>query len=199
MAVSKSTDGGLTWLDPVGVDWNPDNEFQDKEYLTVDSTGSIYDGNVYLTWTCFCAGTPIYFSRSMDGGASFSTPYEISDPGYSSNQGSLPVVGSGGILYIAWFNYNTGGIRMAKSTNGGQSFGTPFPVASVNEIPSPLPGGAFRDNSFPTMAVDQTNGNVYVAWSDYRNGDADIYFTRSTNGGTAWSTPVRINDDTFRP
>jgi len=177
------------------VDWNSDTEFQDKEYLTVDSTGSAYDGNVYVTWTLFGDAYRIYFSRSTDGGTSFSVPIQISDSNYYFNQGSLPVVGPDGILYVAWFNYNTGGIRMAKSTNGGQSFGTPFPVASVNEIPSPLPGGAFRDNSFPTMAVDQTNGNVYVAWSDYRNGDADINFTRLTNGGTTWSTPVRINDD----
>ena len=94
VAVSKSTDGGLTWLDPVVVDWNSSSEFQDKEYLTVDATGRHYDGNVYLTWTHFDFSAPIYFSRSTDGGASFSVPYRISDTSYSSNQGSLPVVGT---------------------------------------------------------------------------------------------------------
>ncbi len=46
VAVSKSTDGGLTWLAPVVVAWNSASEFQDKDYLTVDTTGSIFDGNV---------------------------------------------------------------------------------------------------------------------------------------------------------
>jgi PKD repeat protein len=193
VAVSKSTDGGLTWLDPVVVDWNSPSEFMDKEYITVDATGSPYDGNVYLTWTHF-PNTSISFSRSIDGGATFSDPVSINGS-YSSNQGSLPVVGPDGTLYVAWYSYNIPGIAMNKSTNGGQSFGTPFSVSAVYAIPSPLPGGDFRDNSFPTAAVDPINGYVYVAWSDYRNGDADIYFTRSTNGGSTWSVPVRLNDD----
>ena len=61
VAVSKSTDGGLTWQDPVVVDWNSASEFQDKEYLTVDATGSAYDGNVYLTWTHFDYSLPSTF------------------------------------------------------------------------------------------------------------------------------------------
>lgn len=195
LAVSKSTDGGLTWLDPVVVAWNSLSVFHDKDYIAVDATGGTFDGNLYVTWTRFEYGAPIYFSRSTDGGASFSTPYQISDTNISFNQGSLPVVGPDGVVYVTWLNYDTSVIRMVKSTNGGASFGTPFPVASVDEIPSPLPGAGFRDDSFPTMAVDPNNGYVYVAWSDYRNGDADIYFTRSTDGGTSWSAPVRINDD----
>jgi PKD repeat protein len=197
VAVSKSNDGGLTWLAPVVVAWNSATEFQDKEYLAVDTTGSIFDGNVYITWTRFANDAPIYFSRSTDGGVTFSDPFQISDPSYDSNQGSLPVVGPDGVIYVAWLNFDTGSIRMVKSTNGGQSFGDPFPVADITQIPSPLPGGGFRDNSFPTMAVDPVNGNIFIAWSDFRNGDADIYFTRSTNGGSTWSEAVRINDDLF--
>jgi uncharacterized repeat protein (TIGR01451 family) len=195
VSVSKSTDGGLTWQLPVVVAWNSLTVFHDKDYIAVDATGSPYDGNVYVTWTRFEYSAPIYISRSTDGGSSFSTPYAISDSSLSNNQGSIPVVGPGGVLYVAWYNYDQYSIRINKSTNGGASFGTPNLVAYINPIPSPLPGGGFRDNSFPTMAVDQNTGYVYVAWSDSRNGDADIYFTRSTDGGTTWSTPLRLNDD----
>lgn len=46
----------------------------------------------------------------------------------------------------------------------------------------------------PAVAVDSA-GNVYVAWEDYRNGNADIYFSQLNAGTTTWSTPVRLNDD----
>jgi PKD repeat protein len=194
VAVSKSTDGGLTWQPPVVVSWNSNSIFNDKDYIAVDATGSLYDGNVYVTWTRFY-DTPIVFSRSTDGGASFSAPLVISDPG-SSNQGSIPVVGPNGVLYVAWYNYDQDSIRINKSTNGGASFGTPNLVAYIDSIPYNLPGAGFRDNSFPTMAVDQNNGYVYVAWSNYTiYNDADILFTRSTDGGTTWSAPLRVNDD----
>ena len=49
--------------------------------------------------------------------------------------------------------------------------------------------------SLPAFVVSPTNGNLYIAWADYRHGDSDIFFTSSTNGGTSWSTPVRLNDD----
>jgi len=195
VAVSKSTDGGITWLPPVVVAWNTLSIFHDKEYIAVDATGSAYDGNVYVSWTRFQNDSPIYFSRSSDGGASFTPPFAISDSSLSSNQGSIPVVGPDGVVYVAWYNYNQDSIRLNKSTNGGESFGTPSLVASIESIPSPLPGGGFRDNSFPTIAVDQNNGYIYIAWADFRNGDADIYFARSTDGGVTWSTPLRVNDD----
>jgi hypothetical protein len=46
----------------------------------------------------------------------------------------------------------------------------------------------------PAVAVDSA-GNVYVAWEDYRNGNADIYFSQLSAGTQAWSTPVRLNND----
>jgi hypothetical protein len=59
--------------------------------------------------------------------------------------------------------------------------------------------GGFRVSSYPSMAADTSGGpnrgNLYLVWSDARNGDADILFIRSTDGGQTWSQPVRINDD----
>ena len=52
-----------------------------------------------------------------------------------------------------------------------------------------------RANGFPQIGVDLRSGRLYVTWSDYRNGDLDIFCATSTDGGKKWSEPVRVNDD----
>lgn len=206
VGVSTSTDGGVTWSLPVELPvFGPPNGFLDKCFIGVDSTGGSNDGNVYVTFTNFPAvftgSLPIMFSRSTDGGLSFSPPIQVS-ANRTQNQGSEPVVGPNGEIYVAWFQF-TGpggsGIVVAKSTNGGLSFGTPVFAAAATPIGfnSGSMLGNFRVNSFPRVDVDQTNGNVYVAYASRPgNGDSgDAFFVRSTNGGATWSSPLRINDD----
>jgi len=45
----------------------------------------------------------------------------------------------------------------------------------------------------PRMAVDD-NGDLHVIWLDMRSGNNDIYYSRSTNGGTTWSPSVRVDN-----
>ncbi|MCP4634232.1 MAG: T9SS type A sorting domain-containing protein [candidate division Zixibacteria bacterium] len=199
--VSKSTDGGVNWGNPVAVIEHlgePDADFEDKEYITADITDSPYRNNVYISWTSFGTDYPIKFSRSTNGGQSFSSPIVISD--YNYNQGSVPAVGPNGEVYVVWFAYDSPEyIRFDKSTDGGLTFGTDVDISQATPLPSPLPPTSFRVNSFPSIAVDISDGPysgyIHVVWADYRNGDADIYYSRSTNGGTSWSAAARLNDD----
>jgi len=61
--------------------------------------------------------------------------------------------------------------------------------------------GIYRANGLPITMCDISNspykGYVYVVWSDQRNGatDTDIFMAKSTNGGTSWSAPIKVNDD----
>jgi hypothetical protein len=47
----------------------------------------------------------------------------------------------------------------------------------------------------PQVAVDERSGTVYIGWSDTRNGDVDVFVTRSTDQGATWAPPLRVNDD----
>jgi hypothetical protein len=141
------------------------------------------------------------FSRSLNGGATFSTPIPLSANG-TINQGSEPVVGPNGEVYVTWLQFSGPrgtGIVITKSTNGGASFGAPVFVAPAVPIGfnSGNMLGNFRVNSFPKIDVDQSNGNVYVVYgSNPGNGDSgDVFFVRSADGGATWSSALRVNDD----
>ncbi len=195
--VAKSINGGATYSDPVIVENTTDpNIFHDKPWNAVDGN------NVYVTWTRFDPiASPIVFKRSTNGGASFDPIVAVSDPPNNQDQGSQVAVGPGGVIYAAWEHF-FGTIQnpqyrilFDKSTNGGVSFGGDTQVTTITEIHSPLPNKGFRVNSFPYMAVDKNNGNIYITWNDNRSGNSDILFVRSINGGTTWSAPIKVNDD----
>ncbi|MFO0980640.1 MAG: sialidase family protein [Planctomycetota bacterium] len=207
VAISKSTDGGqhfgaTVYPPSAGVSAN---STQDKEFLAVDTTSGPFAGNLYLSWTSIDPGSTIFFSRSTDGGASFSTPIPISAAG-EVNQYSEPAVGPNGDVYVAWFQFShpyvsldPGAILVAKSIDGGVHFGTPVTVTAVPEIGF-LGGnliGNFRANSAPRVDVNPINGDVCIVFAANPPGldGADIYFTRSTDGGGHWSNPTRVNDD----
>ncbi len=202
ISVSKSTDGGLTWGSPTFVTATNNSQiFNDKDYIAVDThSASPFFGRVYVSWTRFNGNlSPIVVSSSTDGGATFG-PFVTASGAVNDAQGSVPAVGPNGELYVAFWS-QSGAIYVVKSTNGGASFAAPVKVANIVTLPSPLPGNSFRVNSFPSIAVGP-NGNVYVSWSEWVNGtNADVRFSRSTNGGVAWSAPVRVNsnpsDDQF--
>ena len=90
-------------------------------------------------------------------------------------------------VYAAWYDVRNrdSDIFFAKSTNGGMLFGS---SVRVNDD---------RGNSRqykPSLAVDSA-GNIYLLWRDDRRGHADIYFSKSTNGGKSFSKNRRVNDD----
>src|SRR5437867_2049160 len=192
--VSKSTDGGISFPQTAITVFGSTRIFNDKPYLAVDETTGTFSGRLYVSWTRFTSTTgDIMVSFSTDGGQTFSNPLKISTS--AVNQGSVPVVGPSGELYLVWNDLSNDRIASARSSNGGVSFSTPVVVSSYVPLPGTLPNSKFRVNSNPAAAVDDTSGSVYTAWADYRNGNADVFLSESTDGGVSWSPASRLNDD----
>jgi BNR repeat-like domain len=180
--------------------------FTDKPWMEVDlnsPAASPCSGNVYYADTNFHGqngSSPVTFSRSTDGGVTWSPPHVLSTGGQgaaSHNQGADIAVAPNGTVYVAFEAFSSQGvdtINFVKSTDCGQHWSQPV---VVNTIDSPqAPGVAFRTPTFAFLATDSTNSNVvYAAYQNLVAGDYDIYAQRSTNGGGTWSSPVQVNPD----
>jgi len=214
MVVSRSGDDGASWKAPVIVSSGSDNpvDFNDKDYVWADANPkSPFFGNVYASWTLFIGNgnfgksntfspEPIVFARSTDGGQTWSHIMRLSQSANNGavggRQGSLIRTGPDGTVYVFWegaINHHSEQL-VAISHDGGDTFGGPMPVAAVTDIPSPLGGSSFRDDSFPSADVNQQTGALYVVWANEEGTPptALIKFTESDDGGLTWSSPRTV-------
>lgn len=186
MILYKSTNNGQTFFFHSIAVPGSGGAGEDKEWIFCDPVNSnpTYN-NIFISWTSFGASPGIKFRKSTNGGLNWTSTVNIGDN--TSGQGSNLCSGTGGQIYVVW---QANGVRFDKSTNGGTSFGTDYQLSSIGTT-----------NGFPFICCDYSNnatrGNVYVVWDDQRGGNSDVWFQRSTNGGTNWlASPVRVNDVT---
>ncbi len=215
--VNYSTNEGTAWT-KVQVAAKPPgpNSLADKNHLWVDnSPSSAFEGNLYSAWTDFGGpnDTNVVISRSTDSGATWSAKVNISSAvaAGSHNQGVNIQTGSNGEVYAAWAIYDSfpadeKAIGFAKSTDGGVTWQPATRIISnIRGIRNTGVSQNQRVNSFPSMAVDisggPNNGNLYIVWANVgvpginTGTDVDVYMIKSTNGGTTWSAPIRVNQD----
>jgi Neuraminidase (sialidase) len=212
--VSTSTDGGATWGGQVPVIVDRKFEFfNDKNALAADDWGSSPNrGNVYLAWDRLIedplgqpfVGTytgPAMFSRSTDGGASFSTPQVVFATGTNKQTiGNVPVVFPNGDVAVLGTYFENGSLGknsqhlwMTLSKDGGQTFTTPQLVLDMQSLVVP---GLRTGDTVPMFAV-AADGTLYATWQDVRfsNGKRnDVLVASSRDEGQTWSMPLKAND-----
>jgi hypothetical protein len=184
----------------------------DKTALAVDPA----TGNVYAAWSDFhgSACNQILFSRSTDGGQTFSQPLKLSS-GICNNQGPSIAIGTGGHVYVAWegstggtfYQHAVTGAAFVSSNNYGASFSkarlatlyTPFTseefsgngARECGDPPFDCPTGfTFPrfDLASPYLAADNVNGTLVMAFQAAQSdGQGQIEYSFSTNGGADWS------------
>lgn len=192
MVAYKSTDGGRTWSAPNHIH---NVQGDDKQWIVGDvNPASPHYGNVYACWDSFGIGTSqLRFAKTSDHGATWvsiksggtNQPAGTAIPGISDSGSPEINVAKDGTIYIVWWN-GSSKIRFTKSTDGGDTFSAPQDVATgITPIPGHFPGAKFRLGSWPTACCG-AGSSVIVAWADYREGVARIYYRRSNNAGNTW-------------
>ena len=223
ITVSHSTNGGATWttkaVDAIQTLSSEVDQFSD---LAVGK-----DGTVYVSWLrcpptgptgdCGSTTSKMYFSKSTDGGNTWSKPVVVATvhlapdscgafygclPNTSERVSNIPAIdvdnstGSfAGHLYVVTYNY-TGTfmqVQVSTSTNGGTTWGAPVHVA---------PATVTHDQFFPWLTVSP-GGKVGVTWLDRRNDPSNISYEAfeaiSTNGGTSFGTNHQIASKPSNP
>lgn len=201
--VKRSLDGGKTWEPdhiPVAEQKSePGIPFEDKPYIVADNSKSKFAGNLYVGWTRWrIADSQIVLSRSTDDGKTWSQPIEIdAHPGLPRDdngaaEGFSGVVAPDGRLFAIWSQDDW--IMLTSSRDGGQTFSRAKPIIHTAPIMFAI-NAVDRANGFPEITIDPKSKRLYVTWSDYRNGDLDVFVASSDDGGKKWSEPVRANND----
>jgi hypothetical protein len=156
---------------------------------------------------------PAMFSKTIDGGKTWSPAQIIYDPGQNNqtidNESVAPAAGpaAGDLIDGFALILNKGAfgkprsaysIAVIRSTDGGATWSQPTTVSSLDvaEVSS-LTGQPYRTGDLlPQFTSDPSNGNLYVVWQDGHfssTGLAKVAFSESTDGGRTWSSPIEID------
>ncbi len=215
--VAVSTNSGVNW-NTYTIAPNP-GSLADKNHFMVDKhPTSPYLHRAYCVWTDFGGSLDgeVVLRYSTNFGQTWTSSINISGTltplGSAFAQGANVQTGPNGEVYVTYTIYDANwtdgedAVGFSKSTDGGVTW---THLRVYNQVNYGIRTGALtggkniRCNSFPSMAVDRSggpnNGTIYITWTQKgfapAGSDPDIVVIKSTNGGTTWTTPVRVNDD----
>jgi hypothetical protein len=184
------------------------------------SPTSAFQDQIYATWH---NGTPVFFNRRTTGtGAAWQTPAQLSGSETTgSGIGGDVKTNANGDVFVFWQDADgSRKIYLAKSTNGGATFGSVITVASIFASTRKLsiPADSSRKSRVYVSAGayrTATDDLVYAVWADL-SGESGctsgggpgtstssscktrVWFARSADGGTTWASPVMLNNQSSK-
>ena len=187
---ARSADGGRTFSDPVNLSTSRAGDGKGRLTAKYWHNGSLdlvrgAQGHLHVAWTEYEGR--LWYRRSTDDGGSFSAPLLVAGgDGAKPARGPALAVGDRGAVYLAWTvgEDAAADIRVARSGDGGRSFGEPTIVA---------PGRGHADA--PKLAVD-SKGTLHLVYAESPTGPSGRYhvrYTRHADGAEAFETPRAIS------
>jgi len=220
--------------EPILIAFDDQGDLHDKNTMTADPHDSDF---VYAVWDLLDLPTgatvnpdrgvfrgglgfkgAALFSRTTDGGETWSAPTVLYNPGgVHQTIGNQIVVDHRGVLFDffneilnfrnddsgAQFEFN---LSLKFSNNRGETWlprGRPLRAQKIQSLGIRIPVG--DDNAGAPVrtadvlfdvAVDPEDGTLYAVWQDGRFSGCihdDVACSMSTDGGRSWSAPIRVN------
>jgi hypothetical protein len=203
----RSLDGGMTWSTPIAVS---------PTVLQAEGASEEGEGGFAQTGATDDEGFPIESGGGQAGQQPTTITQILQEQGpavFESDrtvQGSQPQVMSDGTVVVAYLDTTNDGVQkglasiMVTTSTDGVNWTRPTLAAAFREPRFSPRSSTFRwwGTAFPQLAVGPDE-EIYVAVTfkptDKPSDDGDVFFLRSTDKGTTWDAPVRLNgDDTMR-
>ena len=210
------------------TDNNPSSPFYGRTYLTwtkfISASGQYQSSPIFEVHSDD-GGKHWTKGQEISGSNAALCTFQVSGPAgqCDEDQGSVPTVGPDGTVYVAFENEQNQALwepnegfdsqyLLVKSTNGGQTWSSPTFVVGMEDGSADYPinvngrqtltGYQVRVWSIGNIVASPTNGNLYLVFSDNRNGvhdsanpvtNIDVFLMTSSNGGSSWSGPTLVD------
>lgn len=195
---ARAAANGRSFLPSVRVDQGdpvPLSTHQDNKWApAIAAAGK----QVWVAWTDFRSNNwDVYLARSDDAGATFGANVRVDDfPAYERIHDAPSLVADAtGRVVAAWTDVRAReadpNVFSAVSTDAGATFA---PNVQVDDSRAGFDPDADTPTNqwLPSLAL--AKGTVFAAWQDDRLGNADVFFTTSTDGGATWNASERVDD-----
>src|SRR4029078_2277827 len=201
---TRSTDGGLTWMNPINIPHSPA-----WGTLDVDSLGNLFIGGVNLTtngiWcvrssnakngsviatfhrsTSVNLGGDIVFGEPINPEGLVGQVFLAVDRSSTSTRDNVYMLAS---VQPSGFS-NGSDVMFVRSSNGGITFSAP---RRINDDPV----NHAKWHWFGTLSV-APSGRIDVVWYDSRNSPnnvtSQLFYSFSIDGGNTWSPNVAVSN-----
>jgi hypothetical protein len=176
---ARSVDGGKTFSPPLNLSRSQGGDGKGRLDRDTWSNGSLDiavggDGSLIAAWTEYHGA--LWLARSRDGGLSFSAPRRIAGDDAQPARAPALAAGPGSTVYLAWTvgEDPAARIRIARSDDGGASFGPPQ-----------LAGGSAGRADAPGLALDGA-GRLHLVYALHRAAPAwraEVRYASAPGGG----------------
>jgi hypothetical protein len=153
-----------------GVSWGTDTRLTNNTAFSVSPSVSVSGSVVHVVWRDIRDGNwEIYYKRSTDAGVSWESDTRLTNNTANSDLPSVTVSGSG--VHVVWVDFRAGNseIYYKRSIDAGVSWETDTRLTSNTAT-----------SNFPSVSI--SGSVVHVVWSDFRDGNDEIYYKHDPTG-----------------